>query len=106
MFFDYNKKPCLLFFQVNGCGSYAEWTVVPEDRTVALPHGLGYDQACVAMAQGLTAHYLVHDSFPVKKGDTVLVHAAAGGTGQLVCQMAKLRGDIQYCVLFMRVQFP
>ncbi len=70
-------------------GSYAEYAAVPADRLVALPPGITEQQAAAAMLQGITAHYLVHDTFPLKKGETALIHAAAGGVGLLLVQMAK-----------------
>jgi NADPH2:quinone reductase len=73
-------------------GSYAEVTVVPADRLVKLPDALSFKDGAAAMLQGLTAHYLVVSTYPLKKGDVCLVHAAAGGVGLLLCQMAKMRG--------------
>jgi NADPH2:quinone reductase len=70
-------------------GSYAEYAAVPADRLVALPPGITEQQAAAAMLQGITAHYLVHDTFPLKKGETALIHAAAGGVGLLLVQTAK-----------------
>src|SRR5580765_3616057 len=70
-------------------GSYAEYATVPEDRRVKIPRGVNYQQAAAAMLQGMTAHYLSHDTYPLKKGETALVHAAAGGVGLLLVQMAK-----------------
>jgi NADPH2:quinone reductase len=73
-------------------GSYATHAVVPADRLVALPDGVDSRTGAAAMLQGLTAHYLVHDSYRLKRGDTCLVHAAAGGVGLLLCQMARRAG--------------
>jgi NADPH:quinone reductase len=70
-------------------GSYAEYAAVPADRLVLLPPGITEQQAAAAMLQGITAHYLVHDTYPLKKGETALIHAAAGGVGLLLVQMAK-----------------
>ena len=70
-------------------GSYAEYAAVPADRLVLLPPGISEQQAAAAMLQGMTAHYLVHDTYPLKKGETALIHAAAGGVGLLLVQMAK-----------------
>ena len=70
-------------------GSYAEYAAVPADRVVPLPPGITEQQAAAAMLQGMTAHYLVHDTYPLKKGETALIHAAAGGVGLLLVQMAK-----------------
>jgi len=69
-------------------GSYAEYASVPADKLVKIPGGVTERQAAAAILQGMTAHYLVYDTFPLKKGDTALVHAAAGGVGLLLVQMA------------------
>lgn len=73
-------------------GSYATKAVVPADKVVRLPEGLSPDLAAAVFLQGLTAHYLTHSTYAVHTGDDVLVHAAAGGMGLLLVQMAKLRG--------------
>jgi NADPH2:quinone reductase len=73
-------------------GAYAEYAVVPAARLVVLPAGVSTKQGAAAMLQGMTAHYLAASTYPLKKGDTCLVHAAAGGVGLLLCQMAKMRG--------------
>ena len=73
-------------------GSYAEFAAVPAARLVALPSGVSTKQGAAAMLQGLTAHYLACSTYPLKSGDTCLVHAAAGGVGLLLCQIAKMRG--------------
>jgi NADPH:quinone reductase len=72
--------------------SYAQMTAVPVDRLVKLPAGMAPKDGAAAMLQGMTAHYLVKSSYPLKKGDTCLVHAAAGGVGLLLCQMGKMLG--------------
>jgi NADPH2:quinone reductase len=72
--------------------AYAEYAVVPAARLVVLPSGVSTKQGAAAMLQGMTAHYLACSTYPLKKGDTCLVHAAAGGVGLLLCQMAKMRG--------------
>jgi NADPH2:quinone reductase len=69
-------------------GGYAEYAAVSADRLVAIPEGVTDQQAAAAMLQGMTAHYLCHDTYPVKRGETALVHAAAGGVGLLLVQMA------------------
>ena len=69
-------------------GSYAEYAAVPADRLVKVPAGVGERGAAAAMLQGMTAHYLSHDTYPLKKGETALIHAAAGGVGLLLVQMA------------------
>lgn len=73
-------------------GTYADYAVVPLEKLIPIPDGVTFADACVAMVQGMTAHYLSHDTYPIKAGDTVLIHAAAGGVGQLLVQMAKMRG--------------
>jgi NADPH2:quinone reductase len=73
-------------------GSYAECAIVPAWKLVPLPAEVDLRTAAAAMLQGMTAHYLTHSTYPLKPGDTALVHAAAGGTGLLIIQMAKLRG--------------
>ncbi|MFY9661763.1 MAG: quinone oxidoreductase [Terriglobales bacterium] len=69
-------------------GSYAEYAAVAADRLVKIPAGVSDRDAAAAMLQGMTAHYLSHDTYPLKKGETALVHAAAGGVGLLLVQMA------------------
>jgi len=69
-------------------GSYAEYAAVAADRLVPIPAGVTDQQAAAAMLQGMTAHYLSHDTYPLKRGETALVHAAAGGVGLLLVQMA------------------
>jgi NADPH2:quinone reductase len=73
-------------------GSYAEYATVPADRLVKIPDELDFQQAAAAMLQGMTAHYLSHSSYPLKAGETALIHAAAGGVGALLVQMAKKLG--------------
>lgn len=73
-------------------GSYCEERVLPADRVVALPDGVSDEQAAGAMHKGMTARYLVKRTYQVRPGDTVLVHAAAGGVGLLLCQWAKHLG--------------
>jgi NADPH2:quinone reductase len=70
-------------------GSYAEYAVVPAAQLVKIPAHVDFHSAAAAMLQGMTAHYLTHSTFPLKAGDTCLVHAAAGGAGGLTVQMAK-----------------
>ena len=69
-------------------GAYAQYAAVPADRLVPIPRSVTDQQAASAMLQGMTAHYLSHDTYPLKKGETALVHAAAGGVGLLLVQMA------------------
>ncbi|MEK6530596.1 MAG: quinone oxidoreductase [candidate division NC10 bacterium] len=73
-------------------GAYAQFAAVPAARLVKLPEGLDGKAGAAAMLQGMTAHYLSHATYPLKPGDWCLVHAAAGGVGLLLCQMAKMRG--------------
>ena len=73
----------------NVLGSYAEYAAVPADRLVKIPDGVSEREAAAAMLQGMTAHYLAHDTYPLKKGETALIHAAAGGVGILLVQMAR-----------------
>jgi NADPH2:quinone reductase len=70
-------------------GSYAEYAVVPADRLIRVPDGVDDRHAAAAMLQGMTAHYLTHSTYPLKKGETALIHAAAGGMGLLLVQMAR-----------------
>ena len=73
-------------------GSYAEYAAVPANRLVKIPDDLSFEQAAAAMLQGMTAHYLVHSTYKLQAGETALIHAAAGGVGQLLVQMAKKIG--------------
>ncbi|WP_337286719.1 quinone oxidoreductase [Candidatus Methylomirabilis sp.] len=73
-------------------GSYAEYAIVPVRRLVPIPNAVEVRVAAAAMLQGLTAHYLTHSTYPLQPGDTALIHAAAGGVGLLLVQMAKRRG--------------
>jgi len=73
-------------------GTYAEFAVAPVSRLIALPEGISFQQAAAAMLQGMTAHYLAYSSYPIQRGDAVLIHAGAGGVGLLLIQMAKQLG--------------
>jgi NADPH2:quinone reductase len=75
-----------------GAGSYAEQVVLDAGAAVPVPDGISTEVAAAALLQGMTAHYLVTSTYPVQRGDTVLVHAAAGGVGLLLTQIVKLRG--------------
>jgi len=104
---DYGSKPPAIL-GVEGAGMLAEsgervaWIDVPHSyaervaadprKLVPIPEGVATDVAAAALLQGLTAHYLAHDSYPIQKGDWVLVHAGAGGVGLLLTQIAKLLG--------------
>ncbi|HEV2523148.1 MAG TPA: quinone oxidoreductase [Candidatus Acidoferrales bacterium] len=70
-------------------GAYAEYAAVPADRLVRIPSGISDQQAAAAMLQGMTAHYLVYDTYHLKQGDIALIHAAAGGVGLLLVQLSK-----------------
>ena len=73
-------------------GAYAEYAVVPAKQLVPIPEGVDARTAAASMLQGMTAHYLAISTYPLKSGDTALVHAAAGGVGGLLVQVAKMRG--------------
>ena len=73
-------------------GAYAEYAIIPAERLIRIPDGIDYETAAAAMLQGMTAHYLAFSSFPLRKGETILVHAAAGGVGLLLIQIAKRIG--------------
>lgn len=73
-------------------GAYAELAVLPADSAVAVPDQLALDDAAAVMLQGMTAHYLVHDTYPLAPGDRTLIHAGAGGVGRLLIQVAKWIG--------------
>jgi NADPH2:quinone reductase len=73
-------------------GAYAEFALAPAERLVVLPDGVTDRDGAAVMLQGTTAHYLSHSTFPLASGNTCLLHAAAGGTGLLLCQMARRRG--------------
>ena len=73
-------------------GSYAEYAAVPAARLIKVPESLSFDQAAAAMLQGMTAHYLLYSSYKLQAGETALIHAAAGGVGLLLVQLAKRIG--------------
>jgi NADPH2:quinone reductase len=73
-------------------GGYAEARLIDADKVVKLPEAISSEQAAAAMLQGMTAHMLVRQVYPVKAGETILIHAAAGGVGLIVCQWAKALG--------------
>jgi NADPH2:quinone reductase len=77
---------------VNLAGSYAEYAAAPAEKLVAIPDGVTFQQAAAGMLQGMTAQYLASSTYPLKPGDACLVHAGAGGAGQLLCRVAKIRG--------------
>jgi len=76
----------------NSLGSYAEYAAVPAARLVKIPDGLSFEQGAAAMLQGMTAHYLLNSTYKLQSGETALIHAAAGGVGRLLVQMAKKIG--------------
>lgn len=76
----------------NLAGAYAQYALVPAARAVRLPDGVSDEQGAACLLQGMTAHYLLSDTYPVRPGDTVLVHAAAGGMGLLLTQLATALG--------------
>ena len=73
-------------------GAYAEARVIAAERMVKIPEGISDQQAAAMLLQGMTAEYLVRRTYPIKRGDTILIHAAAGGVGLIVCQWAKHLG--------------
>ena len=75
-------------------GCYAEQVLVPADRAIPVPDGVDLEVAAAVTLQGMTAHYLANDTYPVAAGDVVVVHSAAGGVGLLLTQMVKMRGGI------------
>ncbi len=77
-------------------GSYASYVVAPADRVLKIPDMVTDEQAAALPLQGLTAHFLATDSYAVKRGDRVLIHAGAGGVGLLLTQIAKIRGAVVY----------
>jgi NADPH2:quinone reductase len=77
---------------INMLGAYAEYALAPAERLVPLPDRVTTRQAAAVLLQGMTAHYLTVSTYPLSRGQTCLVHAAAGGVGLLLCQMAKRRG--------------
>lgn len=85
-------KPGDRVVTTNGHGAYATHAITPAARLVSVPQNIDTRQAAAVMLQGMTAHYLSHSTFPLHAGHTALVHAAAGGVGQLLVQLAKWRG--------------
>ncbi|CCQ16562.1 Type I polyketide synthase [Rhodococcus sp. AW25M09] len=73
-------------------GSYAEYVLVDASSAIAVPEGVPADQAASALLQGMTAHYLIESTYPAQRGDTVLVHAGAGGVGLMLTQLAVAKG--------------
>jgi NADPH:quinone reductase len=81
-----------LVASANGVGTHATFSIVAAKDAVPVPDGVAVDLAAAAMLQGVTAHFLVNSTYPVRDGEAVLIHAAAGGVGQLLVQMAKAKG--------------
>lgn len=79
-------------YAANPPGAYAEARVLPAAQVCPLPDGIGFDQAAAMMLKGMTVEYLFHRTTPLKRGDTVLFHAAAGGVGLIACQWARSEG--------------
>jgi len=77
---------------IQGGGSYAQYATVPSALLVPVPDAVSFDDAATILFQGLTAHYLATSTYPLRDGETCVVHSAAGGTGALLCQIARLRG--------------
>jgi NADPH:quinone reductase len=75
-------------------GSYAEQAIIPADRALAVPGGVGLETAAAVLLQGMTAHYLCHSTYPVAPGEVTVVHSAAGGVGLLLTQMIVMRGGV------------
>ena len=73
-------------------GTYAEFALAPASDLLKVPEGISFDQAAAVLTQGLTAHYLAYSTYPMQRGDTVLIHAGAGGMGLLLTQVAKRLG--------------
>jgi NADPH2:quinone reductase len=76
----------------SGDEGYAQYSIAPAEKTIKVPDGISAEQAAAVMLQGITAHYLAKSTYPLKPGETVLIHAAAGGVGQLLVQIAKMSG--------------
>ena len=93
LFLLFTKREVLFLIFLSSPGAHADYSKVPSSRIVKIPPEITFEQAATAMRQGMTAHYLVHTTGRVKPGDKVLVHSAAGGTGSLVCQVAKNAGN-------------
>jgi NADPH:quinone reductase len=88
------KRGDRVAYLAGGLGSYAEYDVVKAAHLVPLPDGVSFHDGAAIILQGITAHYLVHEFYPIKRGSTVLVHAAAGGMGLLLVQWMKHMGAV------------
>jgi NADPH2:quinone reductase len=80
-------------------GAYAEFSTIPAERAIRLPEELDFQQGAAVLLQGMTAHYLASTTYPLKKGDSCLIHAAAGGVGLLLVQIAKMRAATVYATV-------
>jgi NADPH:quinone reductase len=89
---DFRPGERVAYPQNPNLGGYAEANAVPAGRLVPIPDGVDERDACATMLQGMTAHYLVNDTFPLRAGQVALVHAAAGGVGSILVQLAKAKG--------------
>ncbi len=85
-------KPGDRVASISFTGSYAEYAVAPAEKLVPVPEGVSATQAAAVLLQGMTAHYLAHSTYPLRKGQACLVHAGAGGVGLLLCQMGRRIG--------------
>ena len=93
-----NHYDCYFFLFLSE--AHADFSILAASRLVKIPEKVSFEQAATAMIQGMTAHYLVHTTGHVTAGTKVLVHAAAGGTGSLLCQVAKNAGIfIKHCIV-------
>jgi NADPH:quinone reductase len=86
------KKGDRVGYATRPIGAYVEYRIMAEDRLIKIPDGISDEQAAAALEKGMTAEYLLHRTFPVQKGQTILFHAAAGGVGLIACQWAKSLG--------------
>ena len=92
----YNHYDCCIFYFFFLSEAHADFSILAASRLVKIPEKVSFEQAATAMIQGITAHYLVHTTGRVTAGTKVLVHAAAGGTGSLLCQVAKNAGIFKH----------
>ena len=88
----FNKGDRVAYTSV--AGAYAEYAAVPQEKLVTVPDGVSFNEGAAAMLQGCTAHYLSQSTYKIKPGDSCLIHAAAGGVGLILIQMAKLAGAV------------
>jgi len=86
----FKKGDRVCYFSGGGC--YSSYVLLEEVKVLKVPDEISLEVACALMVQGMTGHYLSNDSYQVKKGDTVLIHACVGGTGYILSQLAKIKG--------------